>query len=133
MHDLKVHLTSLNLTVASHTSSIEHLNIQMSALTDKFNQVKAMDVGTHSLAVLTRSGKTIDNGNQATCVDFETQKQDESMAEQVQATPLNTNEPQKEEPEAKQPSPVEVGTDVLRTLPKVHPPFPQRLKKKKRG
>jgi len=98
LHDLKVHLTSLNLTVASHTSSIEHLKFQMGALTAQFNQVKAMDVSTQSLAVLTRSGKTIYNGNQATCVDLETQKQgirveNEKMAKQVQATPVNANEP----------------------------------------
>ena len=95
-----------------------------------------MDVSTQSLAVLTRSGKNIDNGNQATCVDLETQKQgvrveSEKMVEQVQATPVNVNETQKGVPESSPTLPVEVEAEIFNPLPKVHPPFPQRLKKKK--
>ena len=118
LHDLKIHLTSLNLTVASHTSSIEHLKTQMGALTEQFNQVKARDVSTQSLAVLTRSGKQIDNS-----------VEDKRKTEQVRETPVDVDATQKVVSESSQTSPVVVETESHNPLPKVHPPFPQRLKK----
>ncbi|XP_015166992.1 uncharacterized protein [Solanum tuberosum] len=110
--------------VNSHVDAINMLEGKLSLLSAQLTSKTLMDYSERELAVVTRSGK-VEIGN--VMEDEDPQKHEEGQGVEEQDLPIRQNltkEPQ-EKAEQKVQAP-----KIIHPLPKIPPPFPQRLKKK---
>jgi len=121
---MKDDFSSLNSKVNSHAEAIKILEGQLSLLSAQLTSKIPMEDGERGLTVVTCSGKVAIGsvmGNE------NTQKHEEGKGMEEQESLIQQNlakEPQKEVEQLVQ------IPKVMQPLPKIPPPFPQRLKKK---
>ncbi|KAK4721409.1 hypothetical protein R3W88_011642 [Solanum pinnatisectum] len=121
---MKDDVSSLNSKVNSHADAIKILKGKLSLLSAQLKPKMMMEDDDRGLAVVTRSRK-VAIGNVMGNEDAQNHEEDKGMEEQELLIHQSiTKEPQKE---VEQHVPI---PKVIHSLPKIPPPFPQRLMKK---